>query len=94
MDCAADFPFFGNSTDESSAMAQRESQPGASLDLVVHTLHCNRHAMECYNLFGVAVEFEVTVEIVGESLGALRIGLIVASTKHDVIDDDGTSIVN
>lgn len=67
MGCAVDFPFFGNSTDESSATVQPENRLAASLGLVVHIQHCNRRATECCNLFGVAVVvFEVTVEIVGE----------------------------
>ena len=66
MDCGVGFPFFGNSTDESLAMAQRETLLVALPDLVAHIQHCNQHAMECCNPFGVAAVFEVTVEIVDE----------------------------
>lgn len=41
----------------------------------------------------VAVEFEAIAETVGEPpIDVKRVGLIVA-LKHDVIDDDETSIV-
>lgn len=46
-------------------MAQPVLRPGASPDLVIHTLHCSQHAREHCNPLAVAVEFEAIAEIVG-----------------------------